>query len=201
MLIGFLIAMPIGPIDMLCIQRTVISGARFGFITGMGAAFADGIYGASAAFGLISLRTFLLSYQLFFQSIGGLFLCCIGLRNFQKKQINELKQPPGKKLSLGFFTTFFLALMSPMTILSFVGAFAVFGVRSEGTSLETALMLTFGVFIGSSSWWLLLNNGVAILKNKFNLRYLHWINKMVGASLFSFGVIAISLALKEIFLD
>lgn len=194
MLIGFLIAVPVGPIDILCIRRTLLWGARSGFITGMGAAFADVIYGGSAAFGMIALTTFLLSYKLPFQFLGGIFLCALGIRNLRSAKKNGVSKELIKdRLVLAFLGSFFLALTSPMTILSFVGAFAALGVSFEGSGFSDASMLTLGVFLGSSAWWLILSYGVALFKNKLNLQNLYWINRLSGIILLTCGLIAIAL--------
>lgn len=195
-LIGFLIAAPLGPIDMLCIRRTLMWGVRSGFITGMGAAFADGIYGASAAFGMISLTSFLLSYKWQLQLLGGLFLCGLGIRNLLVTGNNGVsKELVKNRLLLAFLGSFFLALTSPMTILSFVGAFAALGVSFEGAGCENALMLTIGVFLGSTIWWIILSNAVALFRKKLNLNNLFWINRISGAMLLCFGLAAIALTL------
>lgn len=197
MLIGFLIAVPVGPIDMLCIRRTLLWGVRSGFITGMGAAFADAIYGASAAFGMITLTTFLLSYKLPLQIIGGLFLCGLGIRNLRvtyKNKNGEGNEQVKNRLALAFLGSFFLALTSPMTILSFIGAFAALGVGFEGSGYCNAFALTLGVFLGSTAWWIILSNGVALFKHKLNMQNLYWINRLSGIILLSFGLIALGLS-------
>jgi len=195
MLIGFFIAVPIGPIDMLCIRRTLLWGTRSGFITGLGAAFADAIYGASAAFGIITLTTFLIGYKQLFQLIGGIFLCCLGMKTFRTSNSEDTRGLSTGSLAFAFVTTFFLALMSPMTILSLVGAFSVLGVTIEGSSFDTALLLTLGVFAGSTLWWFILSSGVSLFRDKLNVRNLIWINRFSGVILISFGLTAIGMAL------
>lgn len=199
MLIGFMIAVPVGPIDLLCIRKTLLWGRRSGFITGMGAACADGLYGASAAFGLITLTSLLLSYEQLLQFIGGAFLMALGLRALMERKFSESQEMVrANSLTLAFLTTFTLALMSPMTILSFIGAFAVFGLGfDETTPLETAILLSLGVFLGSTAWWFMLANGVAILKNKINAKSLCWINRITGVFFFVFGFGAVVYALYK----
>jgi threonine/homoserine/homoserine lactone efflux protein len=199
MLIGFMIAVPVGPIDLLCIRKTLLWGRRSGFITGMGAACADGLYGASAAFGLITLTGLLLSYEQLLQFIGGAFLMALGLRAWMERKFSESQEMVrANSLTLAFLTTFTLALMSPMTILSFIGAFAVFGLGfDETTPFETAFLLSLGVFLGSTAWWLMLANGVAILKNKINAKSLCWINRITGVIFFVFGFGAVVHALYK----
>lgn len=188
--IGFLIAVPIGPIDLLCIRRTLLYGMRAGFITGMGAAFGDGIYAALAAFGVAELTTLLISYKLLFQCLGGAFLCGLGIKSLLRKNVQEHEKETSADTTYAFLTTFFLVLLSPTTILSFIGAFAALGIV-EATNMEAGGMLTLGVFLGSTFWWFLLSGGVRQFKNKIQFQYLNWVNRFSGAVLLSFGVVAI----------
>lgn len=191
MLIGFLVALPVGPIDMLCVRRTLLWGVRSGFITGMGAAFADAIYGALAAFGIITLTTLLVSYKVFFQILGGLFLCILGIKNCTAKYIGKTEGVAKRRLALAFMTTFLLALLSPMTIISFIGMFAVLGLGFEDLNIHTASMLTLGTFLGSSLWWLVLSSGVALFKDRFKIHNLSLVNKVSGFALLGCGIVAI----------
>lgn len=193
LLIGFLIAVPIGPIDLLCIRRTLLYGLRAGFITGMGAAVGDGVYAALAAFGIAELTSLLMGYKLLFQSLGGAFLCALGIANLLWRQgVTEPKSTPAKT-TYAFLTTFFLVLMSPASILSFMGAFAAVGITTKGMDYNP-IMLTLGVFLGSSLWWLILCCGVKKFKEKIELQYLQRMNQYSGALLLSFGVVAIWLS-------
>lgn len=199
MFIGLLIAVPVGPIDMICIHRSLAKGPVAGFIAGMGAAFADAIYGATAAFGLMSFTTFLLNYKIPFQILGGIFLCGLGIKNLISRGRTDLDTPVRIRMFSASLTTFFLALTSPMTILSFVGAFTALGLGYEGSSALTASMLTLGVFLGSTFWWLVLSYGVNFFKRKFNMENLYWINKFSGVIFLFSGIFAIFHALLHLY--
>ena len=77
-IIGISIAAPVGPIGILCIQRTLTGGKIYGLITGLGAATADAVYGSMAAFGLTFISNFLVQQQYWFRLLGGIFLCYLG---------------------------------------------------------------------------------------------------------------------------
>ena len=81
-IIGFSIAAPVGPIGVLCIQRTLSNGYYSGLFTGLGAATADAVYGLGAALGLTTISDFMIRQKFWFGLIGGLFLCCLGVRRF-----------------------------------------------------------------------------------------------------------------------
>src|SRR5687768_14276108 len=82
MIIGFLIAVPVGPIGVLCIRRTLADGWRVGLATGLGAATADALYGSIAAFGLTALTGALMGGRTWMALAGGLFLVYLGVRTF-----------------------------------------------------------------------------------------------------------------------
>ncbi len=103
LIIGFLIAAPVGPIGVLCIKRTLTNNSISGFLTGLGAACADGIYGIIAAFSLTIISSYLLEYKLFIQSIGILFLIYIGIKSYREKTNFEIS----KKKSKDFISSFF----------------------------------------------------------------------------------------------
>ena len=90
LLLGFAIAAPVGPIGVLCIRRTLVDGWRIGFVSGLGAATADGFYGAVAAFGLTAISTLLTSGQLWLRLVGGIFLCYLGIRGFLAKPATQV---------------------------------------------------------------------------------------------------------------
>jgi len=90
-----------------------------------------------------------------------------------------------------YASTFFLTLTNPMTILSFATLFAGLGIASVDGSYLTAGMLVLGVFLGSALWWLLLSGGISWFRTKFNLRGLQWVNRIAGAIIMAFGLIAL----------
>src|SRR6185295_11026735 len=82
LIIGFAIAAPVGPIGVLCIQRSLHDGFKIGLMTGFGAALADGTYGLIAGFGLTALSSLLIDHQFWIRLIGGLFLLYLGIKLF-----------------------------------------------------------------------------------------------------------------------
>ena len=122
LLIGLSIAAPVGPIGVLCIRRSLVEGARVGFFTGLGAAAADGVYGGVAAFGLTAVSGFLRNQELPLRVAGGVFLLYLGIKTIVAA---PAERPASAKTEVSAFTsTFFLTLMNPMTIFSFMAIFA-----------------------------------------------------------------------------
>jgi len=191
--LGFSIAAPVGPIGILCIRRTIAKGRMSGFVSGLGAATADGLYGSVAALGLTVISSFLVSQQFWLRLIGGLFLIYLGVRALIASPVHEtaeLKSPTG---ILGdYLSTFFLTFTNPMTILSFIAVFAGLGLAETGADYFTAGTLVAGVMIGSIAWSLSLTSVVGFFRQKFNTRAMVWVNRLSGLIIIGFGLWALS---------
>jgi len=193
LIVGFVIAVPIGPIGILCARRTLTQGRMAGFVSGMGAATADVFYGFVAAFGLAFISDILLSYQFWLRLAGGAFLCFLGIRTFiEKPEIKSLfSMLRKKKRHAGMYTsTFFLTLMNPMTIFSLAAVFAGLGLAGAKGDILSALILVLGVFLGSVLWWLLLFGVFSVFKRRFNRREMQRINRIAGMIIMGFGLLA-----------
>lgn len=192
-MIGFLIAAPVGPVGIICINRSLQNGFLTGFISGCGASIADGLYGIIAGFGLTSIADFLIDHKLWIRLIGGSFLIFLGLKTLLKKShvaIHEHKQQ--HHLLHACYSTLFVTLTSPMTILSFIAVFAGLGLGHTHTQYIDACAMVLGVILGSLLWWFILCIGVAFLSTKINkTASLHWINVIAGIIIMIFGIIAL----------
>ena len=189
--IGFSIAAVVGPIGILCISHTLQRGFLYGFVTGMGAATADGIYGSIAAFGLTIISSFLVSQQTWIRLIGGLFLIYLGIRAVLTRPEERAAKARGNGLLGAYTSTTLLTLTNPLTILSFAAVFAGLGVGTAGKDALAAELVALGVFCGSSLWWLLLSGGVGLLREKIAASWLVWINRFAGVALTIFGMVAL----------
>jgi len=189
LVIGFAIAVPVGPIGVLCIQRTLLKGRFSGLATGMGAATADAIYGTIAAFGLTFISSFLIDQKLWLQIIGALFLVYLGITIFRQTPANKAKtQQQNKNFWLDYLTTVGLTLTNPMTILSFVAVFTGLGLVNTAGDYLTASLLVIGVFLGSAAWWLILSSAVTLLGKKLNQKLLTYANKISGVIILLFAI-------------
>ena len=193
LVIGFSIAAPVGPIGVLCIRRTLADGRLAGLMTGLGAACADAVYGAIAAFGLTWLTQALIGQQLWIRVIGGAFLIYLGVRTFRARPA-EREAPRGRKGLWGAFaSTFVLTLTNPMTILSFMAVFAGLGLSAgTGGGAAAAALMVLGVLCGSAAWWLLLSGGVSVVRERFDAGALRWVNRVSGTLITGFGVVALT---------
>ena len=198
MLIGLAIAAPVGPIGLLCIQRTLVRGRWSGVLSGLGAASADALYGCIAGFGLASLSGLLLAWQIELQIVGGLFLLYLGWQTWQTPPAagQALVRPTRSGLAGDYLSTLALTVTNPVTILAFLGIFTGLGLAAEGQDFLAAGTLVSGVFAGSLLWWLLLAGGVGLLRGRLNSKRLRWINGVSGLLIGGLGVCALLAALQ-----
>ena len=187
--LGFSIAAPVGPIGLLCIRRTLAEGRMSGFISGLGAASADAVYGSIAALGLTAVMACLSGIQSWVHLLGGGFLIWLGIQTWLKPAVNESVRPINR-INLGqtYVSTLVLTLSNPMTILSFLAIFAGTGFTSTTSDLSSAVGLVSGVFCGSILWWLLLSQSVGWLRQRLGNTLLVWINRAAGIGLVLFGL-------------
>ena len=192
LIIGFVIAAPVGPIGVLCARRTLMHGRRAGFFSGMGAATADALYGFIAAFGLTFISAFLVDHQFTFRLVGGGLLLYLGVKAFLAKPVKKTDLPRSARHYAGMYTsTFFLTLTNPMTILSFAAVFAGFGLAGTKGSILSAGVLILGVFLGSAVWWLLLVGLFSLYRKRFQAHQLVWVNRISGTIITASGILAL----------
>jgi threonine/homoserine/homoserine lactone efflux protein len=196
LIIGFSIAAPVGPIGVLCIRRTLVKGRVSGFVSGLGAATADAIYGCVAGFGLTFVSMFLIGQQGWFSLIGGVFLLYLGIKTFLARPSEEAASERGTGLLAAYGSTFFLTLTNPVTILAFAAIFAGLGIANRAGDYLSAGILVSGVFLGSALWWFILSAGVGLVRRKFDLQVLRWVNRISGLIIIGFGLVSI-LGLKR----
>jgi threonine/homoserine/homoserine lactone efflux protein len=190
---GISIAAPVGPIGVLCINRTLSSGRAVGIFSGLGAATADGFYGFVAAFGLTFITNLLVGQQIWLNLFGGLFLCFLGIRTFFKIQAEAVvtSAQDTKGLWGAYVSTLFLTLTNPLTILVFTAIFAGMGIADVESGYLSAALLVLGVFLGSGTWWFMLAFGVDMLRSRLDNRILRWVNRVSGIVILGFGLLSL----------
>ncbi len=186
LLIGLSIAAPVGQIGVLAIQRTLDHGRAAGLATGLGAAFADAVYGAIGAFGVTGLIAWLLGLKLWLGLFGGGFLLYLAWRIATKPVVRSAggHPPPGTLLRY-VSGTFVLTLSNPTTILSFM---AVFGALAGRAPAASPWAMVAGVLVGSALWWLILATGVGWLRDRFDERWQRAVNLCSAALLAGLGL-------------
>ena len=161
-IIGFAIAAPVGPVGVICAQRTIARGPLAGLVSGLGAAVADSIFGMFAAFGLSIVAQWIVQHQVWVRGVGGIFA-----------------------------STFILTMTNPITIISFAGIFAAFGVIERVTTLAEGWILVSGVFVGSCLWWVMIAIAAGLFRRALSMDGLRYVDLVSAAIMLAFGSYAL----------
>jgi threonine/homoserine/homoserine lactone efflux protein len=191
-LAGLAISAPVGPVNVLCISRTIAGGPRAGLISGLGAATADTIYGAIAGFSISVVIGLLIRNEFWIRLVGGALLIGIGIHYYFKRPVAPRRQPPESAHS-EYVTALLMNFTNPTTVLSFLAVLAGLGMRHHREWWLTLLVVA-GVFLGAMLWW----TGLALLANRFResftQRAMLWMNRIAGLAIGGFGLATIALA-------
>jgi threonine/homoserine/homoserine lactone efflux protein len=190
LIIGFAMAVPIGPIGIMCIRKTVAEGHSRGLIIGIGAATADSLYGSIAVFGLTFISDVIARQHFWVSLIGGGLLLFLGIRTFRAKRKDPIIRFGKKGLLGSYISAFLLALTNPVTIFAFVAVFAAFGLGHR-LFIVSACILVLGVFTGSCLWFLILGYVATVFRKKLDSSGLRWVNRISGALIILSGFVAL----------
>ncbi|MCX7862835.1 MAG: LysE family transporter [Bacteroidales bacterium] len=192
-IIGLSASIPLGPVGLICIQKTLNSKLKNGIVSGIGAASADTFFAVVAAFGISAVHNFIETQQMYLRLIGGIILIGLGLKFFLTNPAIQIRKQRnrGNSLYADFVSVFALTLSNPLTVFVFGAVFAGFGIIPNNSTWFEMFELVIGIFIGASVWWILLVSAVNFFRHKFRLRRLWWMNKIMGAIITAFGVFAI----------
>jgi threonine/homoserine/homoserine lactone efflux protein len=189
LIIGFAMAIPIGPIGIMCIRKTLAEGHSRGLMIGLGGATADSLYGIIAAFGLTFVSDLISKEYLWLHLVGGGILLILGIRTFRARRRDPILPFDNKGLLGSYVSAFILALTNPVTIVAFIAVFAAFGLGRQLTMIS-ACVLVLGVFAGSLLWFLTLGFVATFFRKKLNRGGLKLVNKIAGVLIVLSGVAA-----------
>ncbi len=192
-MVGLVVSIPLGPMGVLCLQRTLNKGKSSGFSSGMGIATADAIFALIAGLGISFIIHFLSEQQLIIKIIGGLIIAFIGLKIFIANPVKQFKKHrrEGKNLFEDFISILFMALSNPFTIFLYIAIFAGLNLHDVSSGYSSALLVVAGVFMGASLSWFTISTVVNHFRANIRLRRLMWINRIAGITIILFGVFAI----------
>lgn len=192
-LIGILASIPLGPIGVLCVQRTLNYGRSAGFASGYGAALADTLFATVAAWGLSYIIDYIERYQSEFEIIGGVVILIMGIILYRRDPIHAYRHRDKvkRKLWQDVVYTMLLTLTNPLAIFIFLALMAAFGVVVDHAHPYELIMVVVGVNLGATLWWFGLTYGVSHIRSLFRLRRLWWFNKISGIVIALFGAVAI----------
>lgn len=183
--IGISVAVPVGPVGVICVNRSINKGVKSGLFSGLGAASADVVFGLIAGFGLSVVTGLINDMRTMIKAVAFFLLLFISFRTFwQVRNGNDsdkvVKNAKSGDLFSDYFSTFILTISNPLTVFSFMAIFSGFNIITHNTDRVETLLVIFGMFIGSSLWWLSLVKLIHYLKQKLNLSNLNWINYISG---------------------
>lgn len=190
LIIGFAMAVPIGPAAIMCIRKTLAEGHSRGLIVGLGAATADSLYGSIAAFGLTFVSDVIASQQNWLRLVGGGFLVFLGIRTFRVKPKDPILRFDRKGLLGAYVSALLLAFTNPVTFFAFVAVFAAFGLGYRLTIIS-ACILVLGVLLGSCLWFLTLGYVATFFRTKLDSGGLGWVTRISGVLIILSGVAAL----------
>jgi threonine/homoserine/homoserine lactone efflux protein len=197
LVIGFIVAAPIGPVNLICIRRTLAFGSLNGFLSGLGGAVGDGVYAAIVGFGLTAISQWIEGYSQALQLAGGALLLGFGVHTYladplRGKEIGYPADhaPRNSSLLRAFASTFAISITNPATLFAFAALFTGFGgiVAGARASLAQAGFVVSGVLCGSALWWLTLTTVVGFLHARIDARVMRIITHVTGIIVIVFGV-------------
>lgn len=193
LLIGILVSAPMGPVGVLCIQRTLNKGRWHGLATGVGAMVSDVLYAMMVGLGMSYVIVFITQYQSAIQILGSVLLLLFGLVLFRSNPIRSFRQQKRNKSTFtqDFVTAFLLTLSNPLIIFLFVGLFARLNLYNDGFSLWHHLIVFVSVAFGALIWWLLVTSVFGKLRNRFNLRKLWVVNRIIASVVIAIATLGI----------
>lgn len=184
MLIGIIASAPMGPVGVLCVQRTLNKGRWYGFVTGLGAALSDIIYATITVIGVSLVMDFINDQQnrFYLQIAGSFLLMFFGIHTYRADPSKRIRQSKGKKGSLTYngVTAFLITFSNPLIILLFLAAYAQFAFVIPGYSFEMAVGL-LSIFSGAVLWWYGLTWLVDKIREKFDIGGIKLINQVIGS--------------------
>ncbi len=196
-IVGVVVSAPLGPVGVLCIQRTLNKGRWFGFVTGLGAAMSDIGYALITGYGMSFMDEIIVKHQMVLQLAGSIMLLCFGVYTFRSNPVKSLRPTSSNRGSLlhNFLTAFFVTLSNPLIIFLFIGLFARFSFVLPGSLIGFQLVGYLAIVLGAVTWWLGITYFVNKVRTRFNVRGIWILNRIIGVVVMIASVIGIILAI------
>ena len=198
-LIGLLVSIPLGPIGVLVIQRTVNKSRLAGLLSGMGAALSDTIYAIVAGFSLTFVIDFVREHEIIFQCVGATIVLALGIHIFLKDPVTDLRRSRsrGNTHFQDIISSFLVTISNPLTVFVFLAVFTSSGVAISMQQPYDAFFVILGISTGTFIWWFSLSGIVSMFRHKINLRILWWINKTAGGVIILFVLVTVIVVVQK----
>lgn len=200
--IGILVSAPMGPIGVLCIQRTLNKGRRSGLATGIGASLSDLFYAMLTGFGLSIVVDFIENNQAPLQIAGSLVLTCFGIYLYRQNPARNIRKRLNQKSSFtqDFASSFLLTLSNPLILLLLIGLFARLNFFLPEMKVGHYILGYVSIILGAFIWWLAITFIIDKVRSRFNLRSLWLINRGIGIIIIIMSLVGVGTGFYEYFI-
>lgn len=198
LIIGVIASAPMGPVGVLCVQRTLNKGRWYGVFTGIGAAFSDIIYALITGFGMSFVVEFIenKTNMFYLQLIGSVMLFLFGWYTFRSNPVESIRPASNKKGTFihNMVTGFLVTFSNPLIIFLFVALFARFTFVVPDHFVQQSLGY-FSIFIGALAWWFALSYGIDKLRTRFEVKGIWVLNRAIGGIVMFASVLGLIITL------
>jgi threonine/homoserine/homoserine lactone efflux protein len=183
-IIGVVVSAPLGPVGVLCIQRSLNKGRWYGFITGLGAALSDIVYAILTGYSMSFIFDFINNTIFYLQLTGTIMLLLFGIYTFRSNPVHSIRFSSSTKGSYlhNFFTAFAVTFSNPLIIFLFIGLFARFAFVLPGLPPYETAIGYLSIIGGAVAWWLGITFFVSKVRNRFNMRGIWVVNRIIGGA-------------------
>ncbi len=193
-IVGIGASIPLGPLGVMCVQKTLSKGRISGMVTGLGASITDTIFATFAIVSLALIQEFVNNNETSVLFYGGLAVIAIGLKIFLTNPVKQIRRSKGgKKLLEDFISAIIMTITNPGAVFLILGLFAFVGLNVDSSSSGDVIFAALlGVFLGANAWWIILSTSINIFRNKFRLKQLLMINRVAGIVIMVLGFFSVA---------
>lgn len=197
--VGLAASITVGPVAVLCIQRTLSKSRRSGIMSGAGVACADTLMAIIAFFFYSMLQTQIEQYSFILRVVGGVFVVIVGVYIFFQNPVPQIRRNRAGKTSMwqDFASMFGFTIANFVVVIPYILAFfAMFGIGTAGENTDIASLLQStiiigGFFCGALLWWFTLTSLISLFRRRFRPRHMLTINHVAGIIVGLLGVYTI----------
>ncbi len=190
-IVGLILAVPVGPLSLICIQRTLSYGRLHGICSGIGITAADSVYAVVAFLGLAAVSGLIMAYEVPLRVFAGLVLIAVGARIVFFLPPEREDTPGNGSYARDLLSMAAIAIANPMTLVFLMVTLPGYGFVFGGASLLSAPLFVAGFIAGSCAWWILLCGTLGSFRERISDRNLSLINRVSGLFIICIGVIMI----------
>lgn len=201
-LIGLGASIPLGPLGIMCIQKTLSKGRWAGFAVGLGSTVADIFYASIALFSVTFINEFLDRNSSWVMLIGGIVIFLIGLQIALKNPIKDLRKPNAGAIKTRHaqeaLRGFLMTITNPGALVLMFGLFAFVRLDMSDATTYSVLLVLAGIFAGTAGWWFLLSSGINLFRKRFRLHQMLIINRVSGILIALIGLASVVEGLAQL---